>query len=169
MLTPKLMQLYAHSYTHASLPPTTRSSVISLLHKKKEKDNIKNYRPLSLTNNDYKILSKALQIRMNPTMNHELEQRKEVNPLKDLAKAVITRACLDSLGHITNSSYCGTTEKSILMDTAKRFFDPNCFERIFLTPANSNTVRIELPAITPDPGAEGLKISFAAPNRPFIV
>ena len=31
---------------------------------------INNYRPLSLTNNDYKILSKALQIRMNPTMNH---------------------------------------------------------------------------------------------------
>ena len=62
---------------------------------------------------------------MNKTMNHELEQRKEVNPLKDLAKAVITRACLDSLGHITNSSYCGLTEKSILMDTAKRFFDPN--------------------------------------------
>ena len=70
MLTPKLLQLYTFSYTHASLPPTTRSSVISLLHKKKEKDNIKNYRPLSLTNNDYKILSKALQIRMNPTMNH---------------------------------------------------------------------------------------------------
>jgi len=30
---------------------------------------------------------------MNATMNHELEQRKEANPLKDLAKAVITRAC----------------------------------------------------------------------------
>ena len=61
---------------------------------------------------------------MNPTMNNGMEQKKEVNPLKDLAKAVLTRACLDSLGHITNSSYCGTTEKSILMDTAKRFFDP---------------------------------------------
>ena len=62
---------------------------------------------------------------MNATMNHELEQRKEVNPLKDLAKAVITRAGLDSLGHITNSSYCGTTEKSKLMATEKRVFDPS--------------------------------------------
>ncbi len=62
---------------------------------------------------------------MKPKMNYELEQKKELNPFKELAKAVITRACLDSLGHITNSSYCGLTEKSILMDTAKRFFDPN--------------------------------------------
>ena len=41
---------------------------------------------------------------MKPTMNYELEQRKAVNPLKDLAKAVITRACLDSLGCITDSN-----------------------------------------------------------------
>ena len=62
---------------------------------------------------------------MKPTMNYELEQRKELNPFKELAKAVITRACLDSLGHITNSSYCGKTEKTILIDKAKRFFDPS--------------------------------------------
>ena len=36
-------------------------------------------------------------------------------------------------------------------------------------PANSNTVRIELPAITPDPGADGRKISLAAPKRPLVV
>jgi hypothetical protein len=35
-------------------------------------------------------------------------------------------------------------------------------------PANSNTVRIELPAITPDPGADGRKISLAAPKRPLV-
>jgi|TARA_B100000424_G_scaffold235205_1_gene199436 hypothetical protein len=61
---------------------------------------------------------------MKPTMNHGIERRKELDPLKELAKAVITRACLDSLGHITNSSYCGKAEKSILIDTAKNFFNP---------------------------------------------
>ena len=35
-------------------------------------------------------------------------------------------------------------------------------------PASSKTVRIELPAITPEPGADGRKINFAAPNRPFV-
>jgi len=35
-------------------------------------------------------------------------------------------------------------------------------------PANSNTVFIEPPAITPEPAAEGRKINFAAPKLPFI-
>lgn len=47
-------------------------------------------------------------------------------------------------------------------------FEPSCFDSMFFTPASSNTVRIELPAITPEPGAEGLRISFAAPKRPFV-
>ena len=70
LLAPLLIQLYTQSYKTETLPPSTRASIISLLHKKKERNNIKNYRPLSLTNNDYKILSKALQLRMNPAMNH---------------------------------------------------------------------------------------------------
>ena len=35
-------------------------------------------------------------------------------------------------------------------------------------PASSKTVRIELPAITPEPGAEGRSTSFAAPNLPLV-
>ena len=64
------MEVFTDVYSSGILPNSTRSSVISLLHKKNDTKDIKNYRPLSLTNNDYKILSKALQIRMNPTMNH---------------------------------------------------------------------------------------------------
>ena len=50
-----------------------------------------------------------------------------------------------------------------------KLLEPNCFDRMFLTPANSNTVRIELPAITPEPGAEGHNTSLAAPKRPLVV
>ena len=49
-----------------------------------------------------------------------------------------------------------------------KLFEPSCFDKIFLMPANSKTVRIELPAITPEPGAEGRKINFAAPKRPLV-
>jgi hypothetical protein len=49
-----------------------------------------------------------------------------------------------------------------------KLLEPNCFDKMFLIPANSNTVRIELPAITPEPGAEGRNTSFAAPNLPFV-
>ena len=36
---------------------TQRLSVISLIYKKGEKENLKNYRPISLTNTDYKIIA----------------------------------------------------------------------------------------------------------------
>jgi hypothetical protein len=49
-----------------------------------------------------------------------------------------------------------------------KLFEPSCLDRIFLIPANSKTVLIELPAITPEPGAEGRNTSLAAPNLPFV-
>ena len=39
----------------------------------------------------------------------------------------------------------------------RRLFDPNCFDKMFLIPASSSTVRIELPAITPEPGGKDVK------------
>ena len=50
-----------------------------------------------------------------------------------------------------------------------KFFDPNCFDKIFFTPESSKTVLMELPAITPEPGAEGLKRTLAAPNFPTVL
>ncbi|XP_035828437.1 uncharacterized protein LOC106013237 isoform X2 [Aplysia californica] len=52
------------------LSPTQRRGVISLLHKGKNlrRDNIKNWRPITLTNTDYKIFSKILAIRLQRVM-----------------------------------------------------------------------------------------------------
>lgn len=50
-----------------------------------------------------------------------------------------------------------------------RLLEPNCFARIFLTPASSKIVLTDPPAITPDPGAEGRIITLAAPARPSIM
>ena len=47
--------------------------------------------------------------------------------------------------------------------------DPNCFASIFFTPTSSRIVRTEPPAITPEPGADGLIITLAAPDRPVIM
>jgi hypothetical protein len=49
-----------YSYQKGSLPPTTRIGVRTLLFKKGEKTDLKNYRPLSLLCTDYKIIAKAL-------------------------------------------------------------------------------------------------------------
>ena len=62
--------MYYIALKQKRLPTSTRNSIISILHTKNDRDDIKNYRPISLTNNDYKILSKLLQTKMNPVMNH---------------------------------------------------------------------------------------------------
>ena len=46
------------------LPFSQRNAIISLIYKKGEKDNLKNYRPLSLTNVDYKIFAHILASRL---------------------------------------------------------------------------------------------------------
>ena len=44
---------------------------------------------------------------------------------------------------------------------------PNLLAKTFFIPANSKTVLIEPPAITPVPGAAGLISTFAAPSLPL--
>lgn len=46
------------------LPFSQRNVVLSLVFKKGENDNLKNYRPLSLTNVDYKIFAHVLALRL---------------------------------------------------------------------------------------------------------
>ena len=55
-----------YSHTVGILSPTQRHGTISLIHKGKDlvKDKLTNWRPISLTNADYKIISKALALRL---------------------------------------------------------------------------------------------------------
>ena len=46
------------------LPLSMRNSVITLIHKKDDKSDIANYRPISLTNTDYKIVAHILSARL---------------------------------------------------------------------------------------------------------
>jgi hypothetical protein len=53
------------SFKSGSLPETMKLSIITLIHKKDSRSDIKNYRPISLLCTDYKILAKCLAERMN--------------------------------------------------------------------------------------------------------
>ncbi|ESO99562.1 hypothetical protein LOTGIDRAFT_141858, partial [Lottia gigantea] len=57
ILGPFLVKLYKYRFEHNLLPPSLRISYISLLCKDKNNKNLmKNWRPISLLNYDYKIL-----------------------------------------------------------------------------------------------------------------
>ena len=59
-----LIGVYNESYQRGYLPESQRMAVLSLILKKWDEENIENYRPISLTNVDYRILAFTLAQRM---------------------------------------------------------------------------------------------------------
>ena len=59
-----LVDVFNESYELGKLPDSQRKSVMSLIFKRGDEDDISNYRPISLTNTDYRILAFTLAERM---------------------------------------------------------------------------------------------------------
>ncbi|KAJ1172588.1 hypothetical protein NDU88_004433 [Pleurodeles waltl] len=61
LIGPDLLDLYGEVVGKGSMPQSLRESMITLLYKQKgEKEDLKNWRPISLLNVDYKLLAKAM-------------------------------------------------------------------------------------------------------------
>ena len=58
-----------HSYAEKSLSPSQKLSILTILHKKGDRQLLNNYRPLSLTNTDYKIIAFVLARRLQKIVN----------------------------------------------------------------------------------------------------
>ena len=64
-LTPILTELFNNSFFQNFLPPDFKLGIITLIFKNKgSPDEIKNWRPISLLNLDYKILTKTFTLRL---------------------------------------------------------------------------------------------------------
>ena len=64
-LGPFLEEVLAESRAKGALPPTFLQGITSVLYKKKDPDDPRNYRPITLLNTDYKIFTRILADRMN--------------------------------------------------------------------------------------------------------
>ena len=62
-----LLNSYKHSFRSKKLPYSERLGVLTLIHKGKDlaRDDVNNWRPISLTNVDYKIIAKTLSRRLD--------------------------------------------------------------------------------------------------------
>ena len=65
-----MIDVYNESYQNGSLPESQRMAVMSLIFKKGDEENIKNYRPISLTNVDYRILAVTLAQRVQKVIGN---------------------------------------------------------------------------------------------------
>ena len=68
-LGPLLVEVFNDSFCAGELCDSMKSSVTRLVHKKDDKRDSKNWRPISLLNTDYKIGSKALSLRLSKVLN----------------------------------------------------------------------------------------------------
>ena len=70
----ELVSVLNLSYDIGELPSSQRECIIRLFYKKDDKRNLKNWRPISLLNVDYKLCAKALSVRLKkvlPEIIHE--------------------------------------------------------------------------------------------------
>ena len=93
-----LLNCYEFSFQNGILPLSERVGVINLIHKGKDlsPDNLDNWRPISLCNSDYKILSKVLSKRLD-TVIHKLVGKQQTGFMKGRSVSNIHRTVDDIL------------------------------------------------------------------------
>ena len=90
---------------------------ISLIFKKDEKENLKNYRPLSLTNIDYKIIAFVLSRRLQRVV-HKLISENQTSYVKGRYIGINARTILDIYEYCENNNIDGSL---IFLDFEKAF------------------------------------------------
>ena len=71
-----LKEVFNNALLKGILPKSMREAIVKLLHKKRDFKDLKNWRPISLLNTDYKILSKIMVNRLTPLFQkHILPQQ----------------------------------------------------------------------------------------------
>ena len=68
ILLPHLLKVAIKSQELKLMPESQREAIITLLFKAGEKDLLKNYRPISLCNSDYKLITKAFSMRLQKVL-----------------------------------------------------------------------------------------------------
>ena len=69
LLSPHLLTVYNYSFATGCFSKSMQESVTRLIFKKGDRKNLKNWRPISLLNVDYKICSKALANRLSKVLS----------------------------------------------------------------------------------------------------
>ena len=94
-ISPALIRMYYDAYQKDILPLSTRRGIISLLPKKnKDTRIVKNLRPLTLLNNDYKILAKTIDNRISPLL-HKIINKDQTGFIKGRCISHNIRKSLD--------------------------------------------------------------------------
>ena len=115
-LGPLLVEVFNESYRDSELFESMKVSVTRLVHKRDDKKNSKNWRPISLLNSDYKIGAKAFSLRLAKVLDAIIDSDQSYSvPNISFSNLALVR---DTLSYIERSG-----EKGILvsLDQEKAF------------------------------------------------
>jgi hypothetical protein len=102
-----LLLLYNASYEANRLPPSQHSSLLKLLFKKGERSLLKNWRPISLLNTDYKFLAMVLAERLKQVLTFVIDE--------DQTCGIPTRSIHENLLRLRDTSYSATRKSNDLI------------------------------------------------------
>ena len=87
---------------------TQKRAVITLIHKGKQlpRDDLNNWRPISLTNSDYKLLAKSLAIRLSSVIS-SIVNEDQVGFLKGRNISTVIRLIDDTINYLDKSERPG--------------------------------------------------------------
>ena len=78
-----LYELFNNIFLKGKMPKSMREAIVKLLYKKNDHKNIKNWRPISLLNTDYKILSKIIVNRLIPIFENYISPQQSTEQVKN--------------------------------------------------------------------------------------
>ena len=105
------------SFNKGELSYTQRQGIITLLHKGNNREELKNWRPITLTNTDYKILAKVLAVRLGEVIQ-KLVSGDQVGYMKNRNIATVIRSIDDVINYINKK---GDTRYLLALDYTKAF------------------------------------------------
>ena len=127
-----LIDCYSYSFLSNSLTFSQRKGIISLLHKGKglEKNELNNWRPITLTNVDYKILAKALAMRLQQNITSIISDDQK-GFIKGRNISDVIRQIEDIIEHekcVDSTSILFVIDYTKAFDTVSKSFLIKCFE-----------------------------------------
>ena len=98
--------MYNECFAAGCLSPSQREAVLTLIFKKSNKNEIKNYRPISLTNVDYKILAFTLSQKLQQVIP-SIRNEDQTAYVKNRYIVQNCRVIQDVIEHVNNNKLSG--------------------------------------------------------------
>ena len=96
-----ILDSFKESFDRGELSYSEKTGVIILLHKGKhlDRENLNNWRPITLTNTDYKILAKILAIRLSLVIPRLINEE-QVDYLKGCSISTVIRTIAEVIKYL---------------------------------------------------------------------